>query len=630
MARSAAASLSPVCLAALFCVFWAARVVEANNDGNVTGTPEADNNTAGTYGEFFDYDYFLENFGVGYDWSCRPTINKVLESVDEFSKTGTNAVTTLMTLIPTLLTIGNLYVPRSSEAFGTSFFVGLASAAFGLGLPVQSIGSIPHKQTIDLHRLPPEDYETIFMYGKAVRGAANRNPNWATFEAPLSELHGWFLGQYGSVVRGFVVNRPWQFRSLKSRVHRHIGRNHWWYLPGFTIGVTQLLLLWLLLGSTSTVTAAQPLWSCQSTTTEPESPEVATTMWWLLCSAVFAMAMRALQWELSNHELVRIHNLPGLSRFKDIVQDPNAVTTAKELPPLYPVFRPIKGLVQNVLLAAARLQYVVLNPVLALKGAQGRRKPLVVLVHLSMESRGPFKTVLTGFIQGATLLVLTCFFGVYWGGTFKDTLTLLIVLLVIVTGGRLLGLLYIRWSAHAYGFTLVECYDKQEIRGVMRLLASMPDVMVEINGAQYLWGTRVDGNQEFRRFLVEVERGAHDNEPPLSVGEQFSLDSSKLDTEGSENEIRRSGDGLTPISNSSTGASSADATSTGAAPVFAGETPPGGGLRPAPPARHNTEAAAPVHPVNQGAAHSGTWPLDHSRHERTGPGHDEEMQIRWT
>lgn len=39
----------------------------------------------------------------------------------------------------------------------------------------------------------------------------------------------------------------------------------------------------------------------------------------------------------------------------------------------------------------------------------------------------------------------------------------------------------------------------------------MQDVLVEINGAQYLWGTQGVGHKEFRRWLVSVEKGRYDD-----------------------------------------------------------------------------------------------------------------------
>ena len=351
---------------------------------------------------YINYTNFLDNFGVGLNFSCQPVINQVLETADGYNQLGANAATNLITLIPTLLTVGNLYVPRSSEVFGTSFFVGIFSAAFGLGLPVHSISGIPRKQVIDLQRLPLPDYEQLRSYGKVVKDAIDGNPNWAARALGLSELEGWYLGLYGTVVQGFIVNRPQQFRRLKARVHRFVGRNHWWYIPSFCICILQLFFFFFILSSTASITLAQPLWSCKSDITEAASPELGTTLWWLLASAAFAIVVRTVEWMFSSHQIVRLYHLPGLSRFQHLCDDPNAITTAKQLPPSHHPIRPVESVVQTCLLAWARLIYVLKNPILAVQAAQSRRRPLIVMVHLSLQSRGPFLLVWTGFIQGLT------------------------------------------------------------------------------------------------------------------------------------------------------------------------------------------------------------------------------------
>ncbi|KAI9852047.1 MAG: hypothetical protein M1838_002016 [Thelocarpon superellum] len=557
----------------------------------------------------FNLTNVLANQGVGYNFACRSRINAALGGADPFSQAGMNAATTLITLIPTLLTIGNLYVPRSSEAFGTSWVVGLMSAAFGLGLPVKSIGAVPQKQIIDLHHLPSIDVERIREYGKAVEGAI-KTWDWPSWQVPLAELQGWYLGQSGNFVGGVIVNRAQQFRVLKARAHRYIWRNHWWYLPSIAISIVQLFLFYIMLSSTAGVTTSQPLWSCQSEINLVDSPQVGTTIWWLLASAGFAMLLRALQWCLSNHEMVYIHHLPHLSQFRALIEDPKAVTTAQELPPRYHPFRPAESITQTALLLWARIVYICKHPLLAVKATQGRRKPLVIMVHQSLEARGPLATVMTGFIQGATLLLLTAFFSVYWGGTVIDTLIMLVVLLVVVTAGRMLGLLYIRWSAHAYGFTMIECYDHDEIRGVMRLLASMPDVMVQINGAQYLWGTRVDGNKEFRRWLVAVERGEFDDD--LRLGghkEPVQPNAEAKGTSSSVNELRKSDEAMTTHSTAPSTAHSLPTSHHEAMPQTTGIDDGDSAIHPAPLRHYPTDLSGAVSPAHPAPHAAGTWPL---------------------
>lgn len=454
--------------------------------------------------QFVNYTNLLTNLGVGHNFSCQPTINHVLQTADEYNKAGMNSATTLITLIPTLLTIGNLYVPRSSEAFGTSWIIGMLSAAFGLGLPVKSISAVPRTRTIDLRDLSTTDRSDIRRYGTAIQGTRRNLPSW---EIAQSELHGWFLAHHGNDLGAKIVTRPQLFRQLKARTHRYTDRDHWWYFPAAVICSLQLFLFAAIGFSTGTVTMSQPLWSCDSEFNIIGTPQVGTTVWWLIASGIFAMVLRATQWSLSPHELVYARYLPQLNRFQGLVEDKHAMTTTQELPPLYHPFRPIESITQAFLLAYARVRYL---STYFSKSTFRRQRPLVVMVHLSLEARSPLITVLTGFIQALTLLVLTAFFGTYWGGTVIDTMKFMIILLVVVTMGRMLGLIHIQWCSRAFGFTVIECYHQDEVRGVLRLLASMPDVLIEINGAQYLWGTRVDGHQEFRRWLVSAEEGQVD------------------------------------------------------------------------------------------------------------------------
>ena len=216
----------------------------------------------------------------------------------------------------------------------------------------------------------------------------------------------------------------------------------------------------------------------------------------------------------------------------------------------------------------------------------------------------------SGALTPARLLVLTGFFSVYWGGTAVSTLVLLLTLLIVVTFGRMLGLLYIRWSAYAFGFTVIECYSKREIRGVLRILASMPAVMVEVNGAQYLWGARVDGDKEFRRWLVAVEKGTYDDEATLSStaiphGTVKSETQQRESSSTSVNELRKSADEEEAVSQTS-GVSAA---------ISKHDPADQGGLRPAPPLRSATLGSAGPAAYQTHHEPTRTWPLNDSHAE---------------
>lgn len=237
------------------------------------------------------------------------------------------------------------------------------------------------------------------------------------------------------------------------------------------------------------------------------------------------------------------------------------------------------------------------------------------------------RPLLTDIASITRLLVLTFFFGGYWGTNLLNATFLTLSLLGAVTVGRLLGVVYIRWSAQAYGFTLIECYDQIEVRGITRILASMPDVMVEINGARYLWGVRVDDNPAFRRYLVAVEEGVYDHEDvsaeryarptPSTKGSSVSSptpEPKKPSPITTVNQLRASEEGTTPKYGERYGHSPS--------PPLSFDS---GSLRPAPPARRTTTDSATVgrqyQQYGQGAPSSGgsgshapTWPLQQDSH----------------
>lgn len=143
--------------------------------------------------------------------------------------------------------------------------------------------------------------------------------------------------------------------------------------------------------------------------------------------------------------------------------------------------------------------------------ASARRwRPVYLLIHLSTEGRNPLVTLFTGFIEAALLLVLTLFFAAQWGGNLVLTMIALVLLLVFVTLGRALGLIYVWLSSQVWGLSVVNCDSVDEIRGVLRIVCSIEGVLVHVNGATYYEGFRMDGREQFEEFIDDYERGNFD------------------------------------------------------------------------------------------------------------------------
>jgi hypothetical protein len=102
---------------------------------------------------------------------------------------------------------------------------------------------------------------------------------------------------------------------------------------------------------------------------------------------------------------------------------------------------------------------------------------------------------------------LTFFFAAQWGGNLILTILALVLLLVFVTVGRALGLIYVWLSSNLWGLTGVNCDSVDKIRGVLRIVCSMKGILVCINGATYYEGCRIDKAEYFDDFM-ESTRGA--------------------------------------------------------------------------------------------------------------------------
>lgn len=142
-----------------------------------------------------------------------------------------------------------------------------------------------------------------------------------------------------------------------------------------------------------------------------------------------------------------------------------------------------------------------------------RWRPVYILLHLSTSARNPILTLVTGFMEAMILLGLTFFFASQWGGNLIITLFALIYLLIFTTLGRALGLVYVWLSSRIWGLTVVKCESVEELRGVSRILCSMEDVLVVVNGATYFGGHRMDGRRGFDDFLRRYEQGEFDHDP---------------------------------------------------------------------------------------------------------------------
>lgn len=176
-----------------------------------------------------------------------------------------------------------------------------------------------------------------------------------------------------------------------------------------------------------------------------------------------------------------------------------------------------------------------------------RYRPLVVLIHLSTESRSLPRTLLTGFIEAVLLLVLTFFFAAQWGGNLVITLIAMSLLLFFITVGRVVGFVYMHISIQTWGLHAINCDEPEQIKGSLRVLCAMKGVLVEVNGGIYFDGYRVDKSPRFRRFKEQYDKGEldFDDLPTSNVVQQAPMGYSN--TYGSRYTIPRTWSGASEV-----------------------------------------------------------------------------------
>jgi hypothetical protein len=193
------------------------------------------------------------HMGVGRTPQCRAGIIEALKSADDYDSAGWQAATTLMTLIPALLTIGNLFVPRSSEVFATSFPVGFMSAVFSLGLPVRSISGIGSKQHIRFALFTGKARRQISQLGKKMfskqDSPIDENPRIARHKVHLEDLQLWSSPPPNNPMATFgdeAEATEAAFSTIKRKCQKWRRRAHRWQLAAFTIASVQFLIVYVL------------------------------------------------------------------------------------------------------------------------------------------------------------------------------------------------------------------------------------------------------------------------------------------------------------------------------------------------------------------------------------------------
>lgn len=528
----------------------------------------------------FPYSLIADYMGAGWDTECRAYVARAISTKDAYDQAGWQAATVLMALIPALLTIGNLFVPRSSEVFGTSFIVGFMSSVFSLGLPVTSISGVRSKQHFSLSLFGYKSQRQISRLGKQ----DNPETTEARQKCDIGKLQQFSANVPDDDMEDFDEDHELTscaFWSIKHRCLKWRRRAHAWQIPALLIALVQFAVficlicpLFLGLGTPLFLLDCENKW---------------TSLWLIICAAISAI-FRFTMWELGSHERVKMYALSDTAQREfrsfaertELYKDGRKINhTETELPPLYiPILiKPAlwieraKARVHGIFRRRASRkgqQRPTLLPrhsqsdsqgqtqpssipappttwdryksfpqsLWQVARAEGRRpkgllqlgfkshqpsyaamryRPLYILMHLSTAGRSPLMTLFTGFVEGAILISLTFFFGAQWGGNLVVMIYTLALLLVAITFGRGLGLAYVCHSAKVWGLHVIETDTAREVLGCLRILCSTTEVLVNVNGAWYFEGNRLDVRKDWAKVKLRYDKGDFDGPLPTTA-----------------------------------------------------------------------------------------------------------------
>ena len=556
-----------------------------NATGDLVGELKKQKKLAEANNTISRYERIGKVLGVGYHvgQQCRSNINTALGDMDEYTQAGTQAATTIAALIPALLTVGNLFVPRSSEVFVTSFLVGIMSAMFTLGLPVSSISAIKDEHRFDVASWTFKARRSIAKFGALKDRAPDGTKDKPLNPVDLDELLKWSKEHKVGELTEEQASTDLTFSDLKKKVSQWDKRQNLTGIPAVLVACVQVVLFLFAIG---------PLYFSQGTPMLLFDCNGYWTSMWLFIAAGVSAVFRVFMWERGSHERVKLYAMSptALESFKWFAgRNPHLSKTSSvayvtdSMPPLYPpliakVETAVRGTIHKIMHGSEPMpthrRISALQPSLITRqknnslrrwevllhnlrnpkhyfkqtsaksqvpAAARRWRPVYLLMHLSTSGRNPIWTLLTGLVEGIILILLTVFFAAQWGKSLPfeprpesghrcslqqtELLTkaggnLLVMcyttvaLLMAITTGRLLGLAYVQVSVKTHGLHMIETQSKDQLRGCLRVLCTLTEVLVTINGAWFFEGHRLDNRPDWAHFqrcysLGHMDRDDH-------------------------------------------------------------------------------------------------------------------------
>lgn len=443
--------------------------------------------------------------------SCQDTYLQILQNSDEYDKASSSAATTVMTLVPAMLTFAAMPMASIRSLNFINTRLALFTSALTLGLTMTYKKTLADDKTLKVTEICEPDH--IERYG--VGGTPGVNGDQLSGE--IDELARLYdeTGAVKAAEDEAPIARVWgnkELRRLASEIHGN-KRSIYISLVITTSNVIQILLFGTLVRALPKIEEIRFIWGCPETTTIIFNS-------WLSVTAVLSAIIRTIAVSsLAKHDEV-LHISPELGRPIVPTDKPPCdqcsvinLNYSKEGP--WGVFTRASDRVNEFGRFFFRckipsLRFLKMTWLQRTFQRLGQPHPRIVVIkkaHRTANWSDEVKTALDGIVQSASILALTFMFGSIWGGSLEWTVLFVAAFMCVMWISRTVSLVVGRYLETSTGMTVIMHETEKEKTAILRILTGMPAAFVEnkSNSSKFWHGYKLGNKCENCKTTLEQE-----------------------------------------------------------------------------------------------------------------------------
>ncbi|KAI5808335.1 hypothetical protein BZA77DRAFT_25423 [Pyronema omphalodes] len=418
--------------------------------------------------------------GVEIKPPCWSEMNDILSNTSEYDKVGSSASISLLALLPAVLVLGPVPTAELSNLFIFSPMMGIVTAGMTLGLPVKSVSptaSVIKVKDLFLPDGSRNNDNLIATYGlvssSVTAGLRHHSP-----VTRLDQFHRWY-----SLPTPFAKLRQQVFTLQSSSMNR-LGGMMFITSIGMYLTLMQYLILFFL-SWTMRSNRGQFLWTCPEFGAIIQSSALGTGF--IIGAFIYSIISLRFQPVKNTYYLT-----PAPSWF-----EPNqclCCSLSSTLPiwkkriPYHSrfnsLFRSCCRILRNVS-SSTEVKRFFIRILRSTKESWNTPPPLVVQLRLVSSGPHPFKIAILGLLRLIIIIPLTFLLSSIYGGKLYATFLFVSVFCIAIAVSRILSIAGAEFMARIHRLTIIECGNEAEMRGIERLLGSMPGVVI---GKRRGWG----------------------------------------------------------------------------------------------------------------------------------------------